>query len=387
MIRSKRLDDDGVAKLKPGAKRVTLPDPELRGHYVRMTPNGSRSFWAVARDPSGKQHWKLIGAPPMKIDDARHKAQQVIRSIRSAVAGEVVDGVTFEGIASQWFERHVDKKELRSGDKLRQFTRRYILPAFAGMNFADVRRKHISALMDQLEDKHGARQADYALSIITGMCNWYAKRDDEYASPIIRGMRRREDDRRDRILNDDELRRVWKAEGFIGNFIKFAILTGQRKDKYLTMQWDDIREGVWYIRTEAREKGNGEALRLPQLALEILEDQRRINSGSPFVFAGKVGKPLTTIDRHKKQLDAELKLEPWRIHDLRRTSRSLMAAAGVPDLVAELVLGHAQKGIAATYNRHSYLAEKGEALARLAHRVMDIVTPPPSNITRLRKVS
>ena len=149
------------------------------------------------------------------------------------------------------------------------------------MNFADVRRKHISALMDQLEDKHGARQADYALSIITGMCNWYAKRDDEYASPIIRGMRRREDDRRDRILNDDELRRVWKAEGFLGNFIKFAILTGQRKDKYLTMRWDDIREGVWYIRTEAREKGNGEALRLPQIALEILEEQRALNPDSP----------------------------------------------------------------------------------------------------------
>ena len=50
---------------------------------------------------------------------------------------------------------------------------------------------------------------------------------------------------------------------FIGNFIKFALLTGQRKDKYLTMRWDDVRDGVWYIRTDAREKGNGEALRLP----------------------------------------------------------------------------------------------------------------------------
>jgi integrase len=50
------------------------------------------------------------------------------------------------------------------------------------------------------------------------------------------------------------LRRVWKADGFIGNFVKFALLTGQRKDKYLTMRWGDVREGVWYIRTEAREK-------------------------------------------------------------------------------------------------------------------------------------
>ena len=263
MLRSKRLDDAGVEKLKPGSKRLTLPDPELRGHYIRVTPNGSKSFWAVARDPSGKQHWKLIGSPPMKIDDAREKAGQVIRAIRSAVAGEVVDGVSFEGVASQWFERHVAKKELRSGDKLRQFTRKYIIPAFAGMAFIEVRRKHIAALMDQIEDKHGKRQADYALSVITGMCNWYAKRDDEYNSPIIRGMRRREDDRRDRILNDDELRRVWKADGFIGNFIKLALLTGQRKDKYLTMRWDDVRDGVWYIRTDAREKGNGEALRLP----------------------------------------------------------------------------------------------------------------------------
>jgi integrase len=387
MIRSKRLDDAGVANLKPQKKRLTLPDPELRGHYIRITPSGAKSFWAVARDPSGKQHWKLIGSPPMLIADAREKAGQVIRSIRAAVSGEVVDGISFEGVAAQYFDRHVDKKGLRSGDKLRKFTRRYILPAFAGMAFTDVRRKHISALMDQLEDKNGVRQADYALSILTGMANWYAKRDDEYSSPIIRGMRRREDDRRDRKLNDDELRRIWKADGFIGNFIRFAILTGQRKDKFLTMRWDDVRDGVWYIRTEAREKGNGEALRLPPLALDAIEGQRAINSDSPFVFAGRVGKPLSRLDREKKKIDGELKIPAWRLHDLRRTSRSLMAAAGVPDLVAELVLGHVQTGVAGIYNRHDYMQEKGDALNRLAQRVVDIVSPPPSNVRPFRKAS
>ena len=63
MLRSKRLDDAGVAKLKTPAKRITIPDPECRGHYVRVTPNGHKSFWAVARDPSGKQHWQRIGPP------------------------------------------------------------------------------------------------------------------------------------------------------------------------------------------------------------------------------------------------------------------------------------------------------------------------------------
>ena len=77
MLRSKRLDDDGVAKLKTPSKRVTIPDPECRGHYVRITPKGHKTFWAVARDPNGKQIWKLIGdADAMKIEDARDKARK-----------------------------------------------------------------------------------------------------------------------------------------------------------------------------------------------------------------------------------------------------------------------------------------------------------------------
>jgi integrase len=313
------------------------------------------------------------------------KAGHIIRSIRSAVAGEVVDSVSFEGVANLWFERHVVKSGLRSEHKQKLFLRKHIIPAFAGMAFTDVRRKHITALLDQLEDKNGKRQADYGLAILSGICSWYAKRDEDYNSPIIKGMKRQGDNRRKRILNDAELALVWKnAEGMFGNLVKFALLTGQRKDKYLTMRWDDVRDGVWNIRSEEREKGHGGQLSLPLMALAILEDQRRINSASPFVFAGPVGKPLSQIGRRKEKLDAVVKIPHWTIHDLRRTSRSLMAAAGVPDLIAELVLGHVQKGVAGIYNRHEYRDEKAEALQRLAAQIRDIVTPPPSNVKRLR---
>src|SRR6476646_4171435 len=140
MPRSKRLDDVGVAKLKIPAKRVTLPDPELRGHYIRITPNGHKSFWAVARDPSGKQHWQLIGAADsMKIEDARDKARKVIRAIRAAIGGEIAKDSSFEGVALDWYERHVVKNGLRSGRNQKNFLCKYIIPAFAGMEFVDVR--------------------------------------------------------------------------------------------------------------------------------------------------------------------------------------------------------------------------------------------------------
>ena len=73
------------------------------------------------------------------------------------------------------------------------------------------------------------------------------------------------------------------ADGLFGNFTKLALLTGQRREKLLTMRYDDVRNGVWHIRSEAREKGNGEELRLPTMALEILANQKTICPG-PRVF-------------------------------------------------------------------------------------------------------
>ena len=80
MLRTKRLDDDGVAKLKVKGKRHAVPDPELRGHYIRVSATGLKSFWVVVRDPSGKQHWRPIDAS--RIEKAREQAAKVIRSIR-----------------------------------------------------------------------------------------------------------------------------------------------------------------------------------------------------------------------------------------------------------------------------------------------------------------
>jgi integrase len=370
MIRAKRLDDEGVAKLKIPAKRVTLPDPELRGHYIRITPNGHKSFWAVARDPAGKQHWKLIGAcDSIKVEDARDKARKVIRAIRAAIGGEVAMDSSFEGVALDWFDRQVVKRGLRSERKMGALLKKRIIPAFAGMEFVDVRRKHITTLLDRIEDRHGVRQSDCALSIITGICGWYAKRDEDYASPIIRGMKRQGKNDRDRVLTESEIRTLWQADGIFGNFTKLALLTGQRREKLLTMTYDDVRNGVWHIRTEAREKGNGGELRLPTVALEILEQQRAICPGTRVFDV-----PMTRLRNLKLRYDRHHPMPPWVLHDLRRTARTRMAEAGVKDVVAELVLGHVQRGVEAIYNRHAYFEENGNALDMLAARLIEIAT-------------
>ena len=103
------LTDKAVSSLKPKAKRYAVPDPQLPGHYVRVTPNGAKSFAAVARDPSGKQVWHTIGSASLyKIDDARELARTAIKAIK---AGEDRAGPqSLDAVADQWFKRHVEAK-------------------------------------------------------------------------------------------------------------------------------------------------------------------------------------------------------------------------------------------------------------------------------------
>ena len=69
--------------------------------------------------------------------------------------------------------------------------------------------------LDKVEDQSGARSSDYVLSVISGIANWYAKRHDDYLSPVIKGMKRHstKDHARTRNLSDDEIRTVWRVAG------------------------------------------------------------------------------------------------------------------------------------------------------------------------------
>jgi integrase len=191
-------------------------------------------------------------------------------------------------------------------------------------------------------------------------------------------------------LNDEELRAVWRACDEIdtfGGLVKMLLLSGQRRDKCASLKWSDISpDGIWTIQTEAREKGNAGALKLPEAALSIIRSMPRFVSNA-HVFAGNGGGATANFSRDKERLDAASGVTGWTLHDLRRTARSLLSRAGVRPDIAEKVLGHVVKGVEGVYDRHPYFDEKADALARLAALIERIVNPPEGNVVALRDVS
>ena len=384
--RRKTLSDAMVAALPTKAKRYFHPDPELPMHGVRVMPSGLRAFYVVLRDPWDKQRWVRIGsAAEMTIEHSREKARDVIKRVKEGRAPfepPPVKPQSVEDVGTTWLKRHVDKNKLRSGDEVRRVLERHVLPVWRNRLFTEIKRSDIADLLDVIEDKHGAWVADTVLSALRSVATWYAGRHDTYQPPFVRGMRRvkKEARKRDRILTDDELRSVWKAaEGTdtYGALVQLLLLTAQRRDKVVTMKWSDLsQDGVWTIATERGEKGNPGSLTLPKMALEIIAKQPRLMS-NPRVFAASRGSgPLNGFNKRKAAFDNACGITGWTLHDLRRTSRSLMSRAGVRPDISERVLGHAIAGVEGVYDRHRYDEEKADALVRLADLIETIVDTP-----------
>jgi integrase len=390
------MSDKGVAALRPRPSRYAKSDPELVGHWVRVQPSGSKSFWAVARNPDSKQQvWTFIGrADAMTIAAARERARAILTRVRSGLPAAEPRSDSFGAVINSWLKRHVVGNNLRSHDKIVGLLNLHIGSNLRSREFTAIRRSEITALLDEVEDGHSARQADSVLAVVRSIMNWYAARHDDYVPPLVRGMRRTDPKKRarKRILTDDEIRAVWQAAGECGTFgafVRILLLTGQRLDKVRTMRWTDLHSPVWEIATSEREKGNAGLLQLPPAALATLAALPR-RAGNPFVFAGRGRNPIAP---DKRVIDRALakthnaKLPRWTLHDLRRTARSLMSRVGVLSEHAERVMGHALPGIEGTYNIHQYLDEKSAALAKLAALIDSIVNPRANVVVAIRNRS
>ena len=393
MARRKTLTTTMVRKLKPRAKRFTLPDPELRGHYIRVTPTGSKTYVAVSRDPTGKQIWATIGsADVLTVDEAREKAREAIPRIKaglSAFPPPPVAPDSFKAVAENYLTRHVRANGLRSESEITRILENQVYPLWKERPFEDIRRGDVTRVLDMVQDASGASAADHCLAVVRGVMNWHESRSDDYTSPIARNMRRTDAKarKRARILDDAELRTVWTAaegNGTFGALLRLALLTAQRREKIASMRWEDVSvDGVWQIATEEREKGTGGALVLPETALEIIRAQKRIGL-NPYVLAGRGDGHFKGFSPCKRAFNKKVgDLPRWTLHDLRRTSRSLMSRAGVRPDIAERVMGHAKGAIEGVYDRHEYLDEKAAALRQLAGQIEMILHPPADNVTAI----
>jgi integrase len=383
----KRLTDLAIRNIKPGPTRQEIPDHG--GLYIVIQPSGRRGFCVRYRFngvpkkltlPKGitlAQARKLAADATFEV--ARNNDPAETKKVAQAKAAAAAKD-TLAAICAEYWKR--DGKSLRTAAARSGLLERLAFPILGNRQIDSIKRSEIIRLLDKIEDDNGPRQADIVLALLRRIMNWHASRSDEFRTPIVRGMGRckPKERERSRILNDDELRAVWRAAGTAGEFgalIKFLLLTGARRTEASHMGRDEIKGADWTL-PAARNKTKVDLTRpLSKAAQAILNERPRFDS-CPFVFSNDGRVPIRGYGFLKKRFDKACKVSGWQLHDLRRTARSLLSRAGVSSDHSERCLGHAISGVRGVYDRHRYLDEMRAAYEMLARLISQIVDPQPN---------
>jgi integrase len=404
MTARKKLTVAGINNVRaPKTGRKEYLDAVVPQLALRITANGTKSFVLRTRvRGSGKQIRVTLGEyPAVGLSEARDTAREALNMAqrgvdsneekrRQAQSLKERRANSVSEVSGLFIERYAKKRGNRTWPESKRILDRYVLPRWGSRPIAEIRKTDVVRLLDEVEDAHGIYMVNRTLAAIRKLFNWAMdERGLLEATPIGRSMARGKEIARDRVLGDEEIRALWigcDALGYpFGGMIRLLLLTGQRRSEIAEMEWDelDLDQGLWTI-PAARAKNELEHIvPLSPAAVDVIVSLPRW--AGPYLFSTTDGqRPVSGFSTFKRRADSVTGVADWRLHDLRRTARTGLAALGVPEIVSEKVLNHQKKSLVSVYNRHDYLVEKRDALDRWARRVTEIVGPPPENVVPMR---
>jgi integrase len=393
-----------IANLKPRPQRFEVADPGCAGLRVVVFPSRKKSFIVRFRY-RGAQRKLTLGpvlggggeptdAPelgtPLSLSAARELATKALRQAKSGSdpceakrqkreEELAAESDTLAAVAAEYLRRE--------GPRLRTISQResdlgLICDKAMGLGrlpIASIRRGQFTRAFDRVADERGPVRADRVLSATRTLLGWHAGRGE--CINVLAGARRRisiSERARSRILSDAELTAVWVAaeqdKSPFGRFVQFALLTATRRGEAAGLRRSELSDGgaVWTIPSIRYKSNRDVVIPLSTAAMEIIA---AMPVRGDYVFSFDGSHPLGDFANRKQKLDEVCGVTGWTIHDLRRTSRTLLSRAGISADIAEMCLGHTIGGIRGVYDRFKYADEKAKAFESLASLIQRIVNP------------
>ncbi len=363
---SAALTDIAVRALKPAGKQVTYWDANLPAFGVRVGKNRKTFVVMIGRE---RKLICLSHYPETPLASARAEAKKLLANYEAKGTTQ-----TFYTALEQFLDTRLLRASTARENK--RLLERHFLPKFRNAALSDITTHEIHDILDGLPNTPS--EALHAYRVIRVFFAWAKARKYVTRSPCEGMTAPAKDVARDRVLSDDELKKVWdraKEIGYpYGAIVQLLILTGQRTGEIAALRWDWIDGDT--ITIPAAVAKNGRESRIPYglLTKSILESVPKFG---PLLFParGHTDKPFQGFGVRKIALD-KCGVANFTHHDLRRTYATNMAALGAPIHVVEKLLNHtsgAIRGVAAIYNRHAYVGEMKIAVAAYEEKLQSLL--------------
>ena len=361
-----RLTEVTIRNARPSTHDVLLADGGCLFLRVRATANrGISRGWIVRIKRSGKRRVHSIGLyPDVSIKQARAEAARIVAVERGDASAPVREAVELymDSIIRPRYRR-VNNAEVyarRLQGRLGSLSVDAVRPVDISRVIADYRREAPVAAMRML----GFARQFFAWCVAFG----YLERSpvaDVRASAF--GV---EEEPRERILTDDEVRAFWHATDLPHRaLLRFLLLTGLRIGEAQAAQcgWLDVDDWL-HLPAAVMKNGKPHDAYIAPLARQQIEA-----NAAPVLFRSVSPTAVqAAVRRWQDRHDIEAR---WTPHDLRRTFASRCGDLGVAPHVIAKALAHTFTPSASlpTYLRSEWLDERRQAAEGLAAHVAAVV--------------
>src|SRR5215472_204793 len=243
----------------PSVGRIEYWDRGVRGLGLRMTSNGAKSWVAMYRHNGRLRRLTLGSYPALPLVDARRQASAALRAaaLGHDPAGEKQrsrKAETFGEIAESYIELYA-KQNKRSWKEDRRALDRDLLPRFKNRKAASITRRELRNLLREIVNRGAPVLANRTLEIMRRIYNWALEEETEgLEANQFAGMQPiGEEKRRNRVLSDEEILKVWNAlareKYSVAARYRLALLLGQRPGEHRRMRWQDldVETGWWTL--------------------------------------------------------------------------------------------------------------------------------------------
>lgn len=360
-----------IALTDISVRRLTRPETGQKTYWDETTPgfglrcsSKSKSF-VVMFGP--KRHLKTIGRyPAVSLAAARKTAKEFLVGYATLPLEQQLESISFTQAKKSFLaDCEGRNKERTVKDYTRLLNRHFKFKS----SLHEIKRQHLMKVISSLSATPS--EQNHAFVAIRTMLNWCVTHGLLESSPLPKlSFKNRS---RNRILDQLELGAVIKrAKEFeypFGPIVLLIILTGQRRSEIAALRRSWIKGDCIHFPEGFTKNKLVHRIPLSNTALELI---RSLPNTGDMVFPSRMDdkKPFNGWGKCKHRFDNPRDQEPilstpYTLHDLRRTFSSNMAQLGVPIHVTEKLLNHVSGslgGVAAIYNRYSYITEMKEAV-------------------------
>lgn len=390
------LTDTALRNLRPKEKAYKVADQD--GMYVHVAPSGAVTFRYDYR-LNGRRETLTIGkysASGLSLARAREKCIDARRAVSEGLSPaqekqrdkrRLLEARNFGQFCERWFAEAPMADSTKA--MRRHIFERDILPVFRNRLLAEITPDDLRALCGKVKDRGAPATAIHVRDIVKQVFGFAIVRGEKVKNPAdeVGPASIATFVAKDRALTPTEIRIMLKQLDHVPTLptirlgLRLILLTMVRKSELQDATWDEIDfdNSVWTISKERMKRSKAHNVYLCDQALDILIALKTCAGNSRYLLPSRydADAPMSratfnrvtyaVVERAKKE---GLPLEPFTVHDLRRTGSTLLNEMGFNRDWIEKALAHEDsRSSRGVYNKAEYEVQRRHMLQEWANMV------------------